>query len=88
MNVIIKRDLEFAGSTSGLLPTSSNRYCLHVATMNHTTSDVISIETRIGYSLNYDSYRSDSIYSAVDSNDIAHVFIDMTTTHDFRTNWV
>ena len=78
-------DIEFAGSSSGSLTTSNNRYCLHVATMNHTTSDVISIETRIGYSSNYDSYRSDSIYSAVDSNDIAHVFIDMTNTHDFRT---
>ena len=78
-------DLEFAGSSSGSLTTSNNRFCLHLATMNHTTSDVISIETRIGYSSNYDSYRSDSIYSAVDSNDIAHVFIDMTNTHDFRT---
>ena len=78
-------DLEFAGSTSGSLSTSGNRYCLHVATMNHTTSDVISIETRIAYNSNYDSYKSDSIYSAVDSNDIAHVFIDIYGGHDFRT---
>ena len=46
-------DLEFAGGTSGSMPTSSDRYCLHVATMNHTTSDVISIETQIAYNSNY-----------------------------------
>ena len=31
------------------------------------------------------SFSSDSIYSAVDSNDIAHVFIDIYSGHDFRT---
>ncbi|RJU88834.1 MAG: hypothetical protein DWC02_01195, partial [Candidatus Poseidoniales archaeon] len=81
-------DLEFAGSSSGSLPTDNYRYCLHVATMNHTTSDVISLETQIGYSDDYDSYRSEDIYSAVDSNDIAHVLIHMDRHghHDLRSH--
>ena len=78
-------DLEFAGSSSGSLPSNSYTYCLHVATMNHTTSDVISLETQIGYQSNYNSFDSDSIYSAVDSNDIAHLLIDMEGGHDLRT---
>ncbi|MBA88500.1 MAG: hypothetical protein CMB16_04460 [Euryarchaeota archaeon] len=80
-------DLEFAGSSSSSAPTSSNRYCLHIATMNHTSSDVISLETRIGWDANTESYKSDSIYSAVDSNDIAHVLIDTHSIygHDLRT---
>ena len=53
--------------------------------MNHTTSDVISLETQIGYQSNYNSFDSDSIYSAVDSNDIAHLLIDMEGGHDLRT---
>ena len=80
-------DLEFAGSSSTPALTSSNRFCLHVATMNHTTSDVISIETRIGFDANTENYKSDSIYSEVDSNDIAHVLIDTHSNygHDLRT---
>ena len=80
-------DLEFAGSSSSSAPTSSNRYCLHIATMNHTSSDVISLKTRIGWDASTESYKSDSIYSAVDSNDIAHVLIDMHSIygHDLRT---
>ena len=77
--------IEFAGSSSSSLPYENGRSCLHAATMNHTTSDVISLETRIGYSVNSDSYKSDSIYSAVDSDDIAHVLIDMYDGHDLRT---
>ncbi|MFL2981628.1 MAG: putative Ig domain-containing protein, partial [Candidatus Poseidoniaceae archaeon] len=78
--------IEFAGSsTSSSLGSTSNIYCLNVATMNHTTSDVISLEHLIGYRNSKDTYRSDSIYSAVDSNDIAHVFMDMSDGHDFRT---
>ena len=78
-------DLEFAGSSTGSLPTTSSRFCLHVATMNHTTSDVISLETRIGYHSSTNTFRSDSIYSAVDSDDIAHVLMDMSDGHDLRT---
>ncbi len=77
--------IEFAGSSSSSLPTQYQSSCLHAATMNHTTSDVISLETRIGYSVNHDSYKSDSIYSAVDSDDIAHVLIDMDSGYDLRT---
>ena len=77
--------IEFAGSSSSSLPTQYQSSCLHAATMNHTTSDVISLETRIGYSVNHDSYKSDSIYSAVDSDDIAHVLIDMDGGYDLRT---
>ena len=53
--------------------------------MNHTTSDVISLETRIGYDASYDNFRGESIYSAVDSDDIAHVLINMDNGHDLRT---
>ena len=77
--------IEFAGSSSSSLPTQYMWSCLHAATMNHTTSDVISLETRIGYSVNNDFYKSDSIYSAVDSDDIAHVLIDMDGGYDLRT---
>ena len=80
-------ELEFAGSSSSSAPTSSNTYCLHVAAMNHTSSDVISIETRIGFDANTEHYKSDSIYSAVDSNDIAHILIDTHSNygHDLRS---
>jgi alpha-tubulin suppressor-like RCC1 family protein/predicted flap endonuclease-1-like 5' DNA nuclease len=78
-------DLEFAGSSTGSMPTQINRFCLHVATMNHTTSDVISLETRIGYHYTSNTFRSNSIYSAVDSDDIAHVLMDMSEGHDLRT---
>ena len=78
--------IEFAGSSmSSSVGNTANRYCMNVATMNHTTSDVISLEQLVGYKNNKDSYRSDSIYSAVDSNDIAHVFMDLSDGHDFRT---
>ena len=53
--------------------------------MNHTTSDVISLETRVGYDSSTNTFESDSIYSAVDSNDIAHVLIDMRAGNDLRT---
>ena len=80
-------DLEFAGSSSSSAPISSNTYCLHVAAMNHTSSDVISIETRIGFDASTEHYKSDSIYSAVDSNDIAHILIDTHNNygHDLRS---
>ena len=77
--------IEFAGSSTSSLPTGANIFCSNVATMNHTTSDVISLERRIGYYSTWDTYRSDSIYSAVDSDDIAHVLIDMSDGHDLRT---
>ena len=78
--------IEFAGSsTSSSLGSTSNRFCLNVATMNHTTSDVISLETRIGYDATNDNFRGESIYSAVNSDDIAHVLINMDNGHDLRT---
>jgi len=77
--------IEFAGSSTSVSPTQSSIFCLNVATMNHTTSDVISLASRIGYHSFADAYWSDSIYSAVDSDDIAHVLIDMYNGHDLRT---
>ena len=78
--------IEFAGSSmSSSVGNTANRYCMNVATMNHTSSDVISLEQLTGYKNTLDSFQSDSIYSAVDSNDIAHVFMDMADGHDFRT---
>ena len=74
-------DLEFAGSSTGSMPTSSEKYCLHLATMNHTSSDVISIETQIGHHSSTNSFSSASIYSAVDSEDIAHVLIKLLNGH-------
>ncbi|MGY8746037.1 MAG: putative Ig domain-containing protein, partial [Candidatus Poseidoniales archaeon] len=77
-------EIEFAGSTS-VESYTSTAYCLHTATMNHTNSNVISLEHLIGYSSNDDSFQSLTIYSEVDSNDIAHVLLDKYIGHDLRS---
>jgi hypothetical protein len=59
--------------------------------MNHTTSDIISLERLTGHhpgSSGQDSWRSITPYSAVDSDDIAHVLVPLATSssHHLRSS--
>ena len=77
-------ELSFAGTKSTLYHSTTS-YCMHAVTMNHTNSDVIALETLIGYSHGYTDFISEKVYSAVDSNDIVHVFSDKDNGIDMRT---
>ena len=77
-------ELSFAGTKSTLYHSTTS-YCMHAVTMNHTNSDVIALESLIGYSSGNTDFMSEKVYSAVDSNDIVHVFSDKDSGIDMRT---
>ena len=77
--------LEFAGSSVGGYILQSSHSTAYVATMNHATGDTISLERLTGYNYNVDNWYSFKPYSAVDSDDIAHVLLDIGTGHDLRS---
>jgi hypothetical protein len=83
--------LEIAGSSVSGYSIDSFKRTAYVATMNHTTSDIISLERLTGHhpgSSGQDSWRSITPYSAVDSDDIAHVLVPLATSssHHLRSS--
>ena len=76
-------ELDFAG-TKSTLSHSTTSYCMNVATMNHTNGDVVALETLMGHSSGHTDFISEKVYSAVDSNDIVHVFSDKNSGINLR----
>ena len=52
--------------------------------MNHTNGDVVALETLMGHSSGHTDFISEKVYSAVDSNDIVHVFSDKNSGINLR----